>query len=106
LKQLPKIAIARIEAAPPAHADVVTARAVAPLGQLLAWAEPHRSDTAICLFHKGKGWQAELAEAMKGWDIAYQPLSSVTDRDAVLLRIGDYSAKGAADLRDRQPKGR
>ena len=110
LAKPPKIVIGRIEAIPSAKADVVTARALAPLRQLLAWASPHRSDTAICLFHKGKGWQAELAEAMKEWDISYQSLSSVTDRDAVLLRIGDYRAssvpKGAADLRDRQPKGR
>jgi 16S rRNA (guanine527-N7)-methyltransferase len=106
LKKQPKIVIGRIEAVPPVKADVVAARALAPLGQLLAWAQPHRSDTAICLFHKGKGWQAELAEAMKEWDIPHQSFSSVTDRDAVLLRIGDYRAKTPADLRDRQPKGR
>ena len=34
---------------------MITARALAPLGQLLAWADRHRADTAICLFHKGKG---------------------------------------------------
>jgi 16S rRNA (guanine527-N7)-methyltransferase len=98
LKTLPKVIISRIEAAPAVQADVVTARALAPLGQLLAWAAPHRGDTAICLFHKGKGWQAELTGAMKDWDIVAQPFSSVTDRDAVLLRISQFSAKG---LRDR-----
>ena len=98
LKKQPKVVISRIEAAPPAKADVVTARALAPLGQLLAWAAPHKGDTAICLFHKGKGWQAEVNEAIKDWDIEAQPFSSVTDRDAVLLRISQYSAKG---LRDR-----
>jgi 16S rRNA (guanine527-N7)-methyltransferase len=98
LKKQPKIVISRIEAAPPAGADVVTARALAPLGQLLAWAAPHRTDTAICLFHKGKGWQAELNEAMKDWDIEAQPFASVTDRESVLLRIRQFSAKG---LRDR-----
>jgi 16S rRNA (guanine527-N7)-methyltransferase len=70
----------------------------------LAWADRHRTDTAICLFHKGKGWQAELTEAMKDWDIPCQPLSSKTDRDAVILRIGSYTA--TAGVRDRQPKGR
>jgi 16S rRNA (guanine527-N7)-methyltransferase len=89
--------------APPAKADVVTARALAPLGQLLDWASRHRTDTAICLFHKGKGWQSELTEAMKDWDIPCQPLSSVTDRDAVILRIGSYTSAG---VRDRQSKGR
>jgi 16S rRNA (guanine527-N7)-methyltransferase len=103
LKKPPRIVIKRIEDAEPASADVVTARALAPLGQLLAWANRHRMDTAICLFHKGKGWQGELTEAMKDWDIECQPLTSVTDRDAVILRIGSYSP---ADIRDRQPEGR
>ncbi|WP_428669826.1 16S rRNA (guanine(527)-N(7))-methyltransferase RsmG [Reyranella sp.] len=98
LKNLPKVVVSRIEAAPAVKADIVTARALAPLAQLLAWASPHRSDTAICLFHKGKGWQAELTEAMTDWDIQSQSFSSVTDRDAVLLRVTQFSAKG---LRDR-----
>jgi 16S rRNA (guanine527-N7)-methyltransferase len=98
LEKPPKILVGRIEAVAPANADIITARAVAPLGQLLAWASPHRSANAICLFHKGKGWQAELTEAMKDWDIQSKPFSSVTDRDAVLLSIGSYRAK---DLRDR-----
>jgi 16S rRNA (guanine527-N7)-methyltransferase len=104
LKKQPRVVIGRIEDVPSARADVVTARALAPLGQLLGWADRHRADTAICLFHKGKGWQAELTEAMKDWDIPCDPLSSKTDRDAVILRIGSYTA--AAGIRDRQPKGR
>jgi 16S rRNA (guanine527-N7)-methyltransferase len=98
LKKQPRIVIKRIEEAPRAQADVVTARAVAPLRQLLGWADRHRSPDAICLFHKGKGWQGELAEALKDWDVSSQPLASVTDRDAVILRIGAYSP---ADIRDR-----
>jgi 16S rRNA (guanine527-N7)-methyltransferase len=103
LAKPPRIVVGRIEAVPAAKADVVTARAVAPLGQLLTWASRHRTDTAICLFHKGKGWQGELTEAMKDWDIPCQSLSSVTDRDAVILRIGPYTPAG---VRDRQSKGR
>jgi 16S rRNA (guanine527-N7)-methyltransferase len=98
LKKQPKVVISRIETAPPTKADVVTARALAPLSQLLGWAAQHRGDTAICLFHKGKGWQAEVATAKKDWDFEAQPFSSVTDRDSVLLRISQYSAQG---LRDR-----
>ena len=94
LKKQPKVVISRIETAPPAKAGVVTARALAPLGQLLAWAAPHKGDTAICLFHKGKGWQAEVNEATKDWDFEAQPFSSVTDRESVLLRISQFSTKG------------
>jgi 16S rRNA (guanine527-N7)-methyltransferase len=103
LEKPPKIVIGRIEAVAAAPADVVTARALAPLGQLLAWADRHRTNTAICLFHKGKGWQAEVTKAMKDWDIPLQAINSVTDLDAVLLRIGPYRATA---LRDRQPEGR
>jgi 16S rRNA (guanine527-N7)-methyltransferase len=99
LHRQPRIVIQRIEKAPPAGADVVTARALAPLGQLLEWSCRHRADTAICLFHKGKGWQAEVDEAKKEWDFSPEPIASVTDRDAVILRI-------AADIRHRQPEGR
>lgn len=99
LDRQPRIVIQRIEKAPPAGVDVVTARALAPLGQLLEWSCRHRTDTAICLFHKGKGWQAEVDEAKKKWDFSPEPIASVTDRDAVILRI-------AADIRHRQPEGR
>jgi 16S rRNA (guanine527-N7)-methyltransferase len=103
LEKPPKIVIGRIEAVAPTPADVIAARALAPLGQLLAWADRHRTDTAICLFHKGKGWQVEVTEAMKDWDVPLQTFNSVTDLDAVILRIGPYRTTA---LRDRQPEGR
>ena len=103
LEKLPRLVIKRIEVATPAQAEIVTARALAPLAQLLAWADRHRLDTGICLFHKGKEWQAEVDEAKKRWDFTCEAIASVTDRDAVILRIGPY---GPTDLRDRQSEGR
>jgi 16S rRNA (guanine527-N7)-methyltransferase len=94
LVKSPTIRIGRIESVAPTKSDIVTARALAPLAQLLAWAARHRGDTTICLFHKGKGWQSELTEAMKSWDISCQPSSSQTDLDAVILRIGHFSPRG------------
>jgi 16S rRNA (guanine527-N7)-methyltransferase len=95
LEKSPTIRIGRIESLSPGRSDVITARALAPLDQLLAWAARHQSDTTICLFHKGKGWQAELTEAMKSWDIPVQPSNSLTDLDAVILRIGHFTNRGA-----------
>ena len=103
LPKQPKLLVGRMETVKPVQADVVTARALAPLAKLLIWAEPYRSDQGICLFHKGSGWQAELEEAKTSWEISSQSYSSVTDRDAVILRIDAFRAK---DLRDRQPEGR
>jgi len=95
LPQMPKIVIARIETAPPAQAEIVTARALAPLEVLLGYAERHRArtDTAICLFHKGRGWQAELTQAERVWTIRAQTQPSQTDRDSVLLRIGAFEPR-------------
>lgn len=104
LPKLPTVVVKRIEAAPLVGADVITARALAPLDQLLEWSDRHRTERATCLFHKGKGWQAEVDEAKKKWDFSPDAIASVTDRDAVILRIGPYGA--ATDLRDRQPEGR
>jgi 16S rRNA (guanine527-N7)-methyltransferase len=93
----PTVRIGRIEALKSLEAEVVTARALAPLDRLLGLAHPHLAPGGICLFHKGAGWQAELKAAMKDWEISQQSFSSVTDRDAVLLRIGPFSAKTVRD---------
>jgi 16S rRNA (guanine527-N7)-methyltransferase len=103
LAKQPKLLIGRMENLKAPQADVVTARALAPLAKLLAWAEPYRSNGGICLFHKGAGWQAEVEDAKDSWEISCEPTPSQTDRDAVLLRISDFRAK---DLRNRQPEGR
>lgn len=102
LPRPPKVEIGRIEAIPALGADVVTARALASLPDLIAYADRHRSPTGICLFHKGKGWRSELTEAMKNGDIPVSAFPSVTDRDAVILRIGPSPPAG---LRHRQPEG-
>src|SRR5712672_2659107 len=49
--------------------DCVTARALAPLHQLVGFAEPFVSDGAKALFLKGQDVEAELTEATKYWNI-------------------------------------
>jgi 16S rRNA (guanine527-N7)-methyltransferase len=53
----------------PGSADCVTARAVAPLHQLLGFAEPLVGKGAKALFLKGQDVEAELTEATKYWKI-------------------------------------
>lgn len=50
-------------------ADVVTARALAPLDRLLALAEPLLTKSKLGLFLKGQDVDAELTEASKYWNI-------------------------------------
>ena len=49
--------------------DCVTARAVAPLNQLIGFAEPLVKRGAKALFLKGQDVEAELTEATKSWKI-------------------------------------
>jgi 16S rRNA (guanine527-N7)-methyltransferase len=49
--------------------DCVTARAVAPLHQLLGFAEPLVGKGAKALFLKGQDVEAELTEATKCWKL-------------------------------------
>jgi 16S rRNA (guanine527-N7)-methyltransferase len=53
----------------PGHADCVTARAVAPLHQLLGFAEPLVGKGVKALFLKGQDVEAELTEATKYWKL-------------------------------------
>lgn len=52
--------------------DCVTARALAPLHQLIGFAEPLMRQGATALFLKGQDVEAELTEAAKYWNIQPQ----------------------------------
>ncbi len=52
---------ARIESLGDLRVDLVTARALAPLQRLLAYAKPLLDPGGLCLFLKGQGVDAELA---------------------------------------------
>jgi 16S rRNA (guanine527-N7)-methyltransferase len=58
--------------------DCVTARALAPLHQLIGFAEPFVRDGAKALFPKGQDVEAELTEATKYWNIEPRLHSSRT----------------------------
>ena len=58
--------------------DCVTARALAPLHQLIGYAEPLVKHGAKALFLKGQDVEAELTEATKYWNIKPQLHSSRT----------------------------
>jgi 16S rRNA (guanine527-N7)-methyltransferase len=77
----------RIEDLPPSHYDVVSARALAPLSSLCALAKPHLSDTGLCLFQKGARFREELETAQRDWHMSYSVVESITDPDAVLVKI-------------------
>jgi 16S rRNA (guanine527-N7)-methyltransferase len=78
---------ARAEALSPQRADVVTARAVAPLARLLDWTARHGHGATRWLFPKGRRWAEELAEARRAWAFEAEAVPSITDGEARILVI-------------------
>jgi 16S rRNA (guanine527-N7)-methyltransferase len=74
--------------------QLVTARAFAPLDELLAYAAPFFAQGATGLFHKGQDVDAELTQAAKSWKISAQKHSSLTDSKAVILDVKEISHVG------------
>jgi len=79
--------------APPNMPQVqaVTARAFAPLDELLGYAFPFMAKGAIGLFHKGQDVDAELTQAAKAWTITPIKHSSLTDSQAVILEVKEIA---------------
>lgn len=73
------------------HVDVVTARALAPVSKLLAYAEPLRVSCGTCLFLKGTTVQKEVSEALNSWHFEPKYHPSVTSPNSAVLEIGDFS---------------
>jgi 16S rRNA (guanine527-N7)-methyltransferase len=69
------------------NADVVTARAVAPLERLLGYALPYLSRGATGLFPKGQGAEAEIAEARKTWRFECDAIPSQSDPAGRILKV-------------------
>jgi|LGOV01.1.fsa_nt_gb 16S rRNA (guanine527-N7)-methyltransferase len=80
----------RIELLEAQNADILSARALSSLTQLLEFAEKHRNLSGVSLFPKGARVDSELTEASSCWHMAYETFPSMTDSDAVILRIGEF----------------
>lgn len=79
----------RIEDVPAIGADILTARALAPLAGLLHLAERHLAPGGRAIFPKGSGWEAEVNDALADWRFSVQNHESITQRSAMILEIGD-----------------
>jgi len=69
------------------HADVVTARALAPLSELLELAAPLMKTGAKALFLKGQDVEAELTETAKCWTIEPTLVPSKTSPQSRIVVI-------------------
>jgi len=85
----PLIHAMRVEALPVQNADVITARALAPLSDLLKMAELHLRNDGSALFLKGERHQDELDTASVIWDFKVSKQRSMTNDASALLMITD-----------------
>jgi 16S rRNA (guanine527-N7)-methyltransferase len=80
----------RVESAPPQSADLVSARALAPLPALLPLVARHLAPGGTALLPKGRDASAEVEAAQAaGWQFRLEALPSATDPSARILRVAN-----------------
>lgn len=84
------IETARIEAAHPHLADVVSARALASLDALLGLAARFCHPGTVLLFPKGRTVETELTEARRHWHIEARLHASRTDPLGRIVEVRNY----------------
>ena len=77
----------RIEKLQPLGADVLSARALAPLSDLLGFAEQHMVPGGTALFPKGARFAQEIAQAHEVWDFDSDTKPSLLEPGAAILVI-------------------
>ncbi len=76
------------------RANVVTARACAPLDRLLGLALPLLAPGGICLFLKGARVEEELAAARRRWRMTVRRRRSRSAPEGVVLELGGLAHAG------------
>ena len=82
-----KIVAQRIDEVPKQNADIVSARALASLTELLAYAVRHAKSSAHLVFPKGVTWKTEVDAARKVFEFDLEVVPSVTQEGSVNLVI-------------------
>ena len=77
----------RIESLPSLQADVVSARALAPLADLLRFAEHHLRKGGISILPKGARYSEELTAALQKWNFDVETHPSLSEAGAAILII-------------------
>jgi 16S rRNA (guanine527-N7)-methyltransferase len=72
----------------------LTARALAPLSQLLPYAARFLAPGGVAILPKGRGVEAELTTALRDWTMRVERFESRTDPAATILRLSDIHRAG------------
>jgi 16S rRNA (guanine527-N7)-methyltransferase len=79
----------RIEQAALPPVAVLTARALAPLTDLLPHAARLLAPGGVAIFPKGRSAEGELTEALRGWHLQVERFASRTDPHATIFRLSE-----------------
>lgn len=88
-----KIINDRIENIRDIHFKCITSRALAPLNELLSYAISLGSAETVCVFNKGKSYEAEMEIARKKFHFDETVYKSVTDPYGVVLVVEKIKKK-------------
>ena len=77
----------RIEDCKPERLDVITARACAPLGRLLFYAQRFVGSGSVCLFLKGQNVGSELTATPDSWRMELKHHKSLSDPSGTILEV-------------------
>lgn len=83
----------RIESLDPFPADIITARAFAPLNKLLTYSEPFLSQHTQFVLLKGAAVDEELELARTQWTFDCEAVKSLSDEGGCILRIENVSRR-------------
>jgi 16S rRNA (guanine527-N7)-methyltransferase len=81
----------RIDYCDTQNADIISARALANLTKLFELSFKHMCENTTFIFPKGRSWQEEIVAAEKTWNFSWEAVNSITDSQAVVLKIGELS---------------
>jgi 16S rRNA (guanine527-N7)-methyltransferase len=79
--------LARLDRAKAPPADVVTARALAPLSELIRISQHFLKLGGVCLFLKGRNVEEELTDLAKQWKIPIERRPSLSDPLGSIIRL-------------------
>jgi 16S rRNA (guanine527-N7)-methyltransferase len=74
--------------------DVITARAVAPLAQLLKISHHLSTRNSVWVLPKGRNAESEVAEARRAWQGVFHVERSITDADSGIVVAKEVKARG------------
>jgi len=91
LKLNARVTNSRIADVPSLMADVITARALAALPELLSMIDHHLAPGGMALLPKGKNHRSEIDLARKNWHMSVLEHPSITEPQARILEVKDIT---------------